>query len=75
MPVGLLHARLSYVALLYAVQFRIKAASRAILELERLQQPIVAPQVSMGDTELPAVMSFNASNISGSPAFQWAPGC
>jgi hypothetical protein len=28
------------------LQFRIKAASRAILELERLQQPVVSNQVS-----------------------------
>ncbi len=37
---------LSCSEVLCAVQFRIKAASRAILELERLQQPVVGPQVS-----------------------------
>lgn len=32
------------------VQFRIKAASRAIQELERLQQPIIGPQVLHSST-------------------------
>lgn len=41
---ALCHAALCRAVLCLVVQFRIKATNRAILELERLQRPILGPQ-------------------------------
>lgn len=59
-------AVLCYVVPCCAVQFRIKAASRAILELERLQQPIVTAEVCSPLSWVPKLYVHKTSDATGS---------